>query len=73
VEAVIYLDTNVVLWLAGAPEQLSEQAAARIDAAERLLISPMVELEVEYLYEIGRVQRPASEVIEHLQRQLNLQ
>lgn len=71
-EAMIYLDTNVVLWLAGAPEQLSEAAVAQIDGAEHLLLSPMVELEIEYLYEVGRIQRPASEVIQHLRRFLSL-
>jgi PIN domain nuclease of toxin-antitoxin system len=68
--AVIYLDTNVVLWLAGAPAELSAEAIARIDAAELLLLSPMVELEVEYLYEIGRLQRGAAEVIQHLEQYL---
>jgi PIN domain nuclease of toxin-antitoxin system len=72
VETLIYLDTNVVIWLAGAPEQLSDAARSAIDAQDRLLMSPMVELEVEYLYEIGRIQKPAIEVIEHLRGALNL-
>lgn len=72
-EALIYLDTNVVLWLAGAPEELSETATVRIDEAERLLVSPMVALEIEYLYEIGRIHEPASSVLEHLGRYLNLE
>jgi PIN domain nuclease of toxin-antitoxin system len=71
-EALTYLDTNVVVWLAGALEQLSDTARAAIDGAERLLVSPMVELEVEYLYETGRIQRPAVEVLEHLRGALNL-
>jgi PIN domain nuclease of toxin-antitoxin system len=66
VEAVIYLDTNVLLWLAGAPEQLSDTARAVIDEHEQLLFSPMVELEIEYLYEVGRIRQPSSEVIAHL-------
>lgn len=68
-----YLDTNVLLWLAGAPEQLSKRARQSIDRDEPLLISPMVELEVEYLYEIGRVNRPAADVVAHLRGVLNLQ
>lgn len=70
--ALIYLDTNVVVWLAGAPEQLSPTARRVIDEHELLLYSPMVELEVEYLYEVGRIQRPASEVFAHLRGALNL-
>ena len=70
---MIYLDTNVVLWLAGAPEQLSPAARATINSHDRLLFSPMVELEVEYLYETGRIQRSAADVIAHLRGVLNLQ
>jgi PIN domain nuclease of toxin-antitoxin system len=73
VEAVIYLDTNVLVWLAGAPEQLSKAACQTIDRGEPLLLSPMVELEVEYLYEIGRISQPAAEVVAHLQGIVNLQ
>jgi PIN domain nuclease of toxin-antitoxin system len=72
VEAVIYLDTNVVLWLAGAPEQLSTSAKQAINSHDVLLYSPMVGLELEYLHETGRVQRPAVEVLEHLRSALNL-
>jgi PIN domain nuclease of toxin-antitoxin system len=73
VEAVTYLDTNVLLWLAGAPDQLSRRARQTIDRDEPLLISPMVELEVEYLYEIGRINRPAADVVAHLRGVVNLQ
>ena len=69
---LIYLDTNVVLWLAGAPEQLSTRARETVDRDEPLPISPMVELEVEYLYEIGRISRPAAEVVAHLRGVVNL-
>ena len=69
---MIYLDTNVVLWLAGAPEQLSATAKTAIDSHELLLFSPMVELEMEYLYEMGRIQRPATDVIAHLRAAVNL-
>ncbi|MDY0002438.1 MAG: PIN domain-containing protein [Polyangia bacterium] len=70
--SLIYLDTNVVLWLAGAREQLSEGAVRHINEAPLLLICPMVELEIEYLHEIGRIQEPASVVLEHLRGGLNL-
>jgi len=69
---MIYLDTNVTIWLAGAPEQLSDSARAIIDGSDGILLSPMVELELEYLYEVGRIQRSAEEVMEHLRGFLNL-
>lgn len=70
--AVTYLDTNVVLWLAGAPEQLSEGAVRAVNESALLLISPMVEMEIEYLYEVGRIQQPSSVVLEHLRSGINL-
>ena len=69
---MIYLDTNVVLWLAGAPDQLSPTAVETLNSAESLLLSPMVELEIEYLYEVGRIQQPAQAVLDHLRGSLNL-
>jgi PIN domain nuclease of toxin-antitoxin system len=72
VAAVIYLDTNVVLWLAAAPDELSDTAVETLDSADALLLSPMVELEIEYLYEVGRIQQPAQAVLEHLRGSLNL-
>ena len=71
-EAVIYIDTNVVVWLVGAPEQLSDTARESIDSAELVLVSPMVELEVEYLWEVGRISQPAQVVLDHLRGVLNL-
>lgn len=71
-EAVIYLDTHVPLWLAGAPQELSPTAVEAINGAQLLLLSPMAELEIEYLYEVGRIQQPASVVIAHLRASLNL-
>ena len=69
---MIYMDTNVVVWLVGAPQQLSDPARDVIDSAEVLLVSPMVELEVEYLCEVGRISQPAQVVLDHLRGVLNL-
>lgn len=71
-EAVIYLDTHVVVWLAGAPGELSDYAKNAIRGASQLLISPMVELELEYLYEVGRIRYDADAVLGHVRRSLNL-
>jgi PIN domain nuclease of toxin-antitoxin system len=55
-EAVIaYLDTHVAVWLhAGLVERLSAQAKKLIEAND-LLISPMVLLEFQYLYDRKRI------------------
>jgi PIN domain nuclease of toxin-antitoxin system len=61
-----YLDTHVAAWLfAGATEKLSAAARIEIDAAE-LRISPMVLLELEYLYERKRIRLGARSVHSYL-------
>ena len=52
---MIYLDTHVVVWLyAGLTAKLSDLARLLINKHE-LYISPIVRLELQYLYEIGRI------------------
>jgi PIN domain nuclease of toxin-antitoxin system len=72
VEAVIYLDTHVVAWLyAGRHDLLSKRVRDLIRESD-LLISPMVRLELQYLYETQRVTLPADSVIEDLTRSIGL-
>ena len=71
-EEVTYLDTHVVAWLyAGEVEKLSAAATEEIQK-DSPLVSPMVLLELQYLFEIGRAARPASAVIEALKRSAGL-
>lgn len=70
--AVIYLDTHVVAWLyAGENDLFPDKVRALIDTHE-LLISPIVELELEYLYELRRTTQPGSVVVEALEQELGL-
>ncbi len=72
-ETLIYLDTHVVAWLyAGAIDRISPPGADLI-RVKGLKISPMVRLELQYLYEIDRVKIPAPEVVSSLQREIGLE
>jgi PIN domain nuclease of toxin-antitoxin system len=72
-EAVTYLDTHVVAWLyAGATTLLSSKARATIEE-NRLLISPMVALELEFLREIGRLRVKAPTVIDEHRSRIGLE
>jgi PIN domain nuclease of toxin-antitoxin system len=53
---VIYLDTHAVAWLYA--KELSRFTSKGLEGLEanELLISPMVSLELEYLYETGWIQ-----------------
>ena len=70
--SLIYLDTHVVAWLfAGRLDLLPMEARRLLDAGD-LLISPMVELELEYLFESRRTATPGRQVVESLRQDLGL-
>jgi PIN domain nuclease of toxin-antitoxin system len=69
---VIHLDTHVLVWLFGRERTRIPEAAQRRMEAEELGISPMVELELSYLWEVGKVSLPAREVLDELVPELGL-
>ncbi len=69
---ILYLDTQVVVWLAeGRTNRLSEAAKSAIEESE-LAISPMVMLELEYLFEIGRIVKSPLLLLNQLESQIGL-
>ena len=70
---MIYLDTHVVLWLyALRGEGLSRNACRLIEESVRLLISPMVLLEMVYLYEIDRIKVESDQIYRYLKEKIRL-
>ncbi len=69
---MIYLDTHVVVWLyAGDPRRFTALGQRRLEV-EELLVSPIVELELQYLKEIGRVTVDAALIMESLRASVGL-
>ncbi len=69
---MIYLDTHVVVWLyAGEIERLSEQAKDLINNNE-VIISPIVRLELQYLFEIQRITDEAKLIVSDLSDRIGL-
>ena len=67
-----YLDTQVMVWLCQRQlEKLPAKAIAAIEESE-LLISPMVLLELEYLFEIKRIVLPPQALLNQLETQIGL-
>lgn len=67
-----HLDTHVVIWLyEGRVEAISPAARAMIERG-RCIISPMVRLELQYLYEIGRNALDADSVLVALRKLMEL-
>jgi len=69
---LIYLDTHVVVWLyAGKIKKLSEQAKELINGHD-VVISPVVRLELQYLFEIQRITDKANEIVSDLSDRIGL-
>jgi PIN domain nuclease of toxin-antitoxin system len=70
--SLIYLDTHVVGWMfAGRIDLIPAEVQTLLDERE-LLISPAVELELQYLYEIQRTAEQGKVVVEALAREVGL-
>lgn len=68
-----YLDTHVVIWLNdGELEKLSRKAGKIINSYEELLISEFVRLELQYLYELGRLTEQPDTIISYLNTEIGL-
>lgn len=71
-ERITYLDTHVVVWLAAGQVELLSPRARQLVEADTLRISPMVLLELQYLYEVGKVGAPGAAVLERVAPALGL-
>ena len=71
-QALIYLDTHIVVWLyAGLLDKFTQKAKARIDD-NNIVISQFVRLELQYLYEIGRIKIKPDKIVGALAREIDL-
>lgn len=65
---IAYLDTNIVVWLTRGNLHRFSKSVTRVLEQADLLISPMVLIELEYLYEVNRIKLSARDMqlkIEH--------
>ena len=71
-DTMMHLDTHVVVWLyAGLLDKFPLAAQRRLDQ-ETLAISPMVALELQYLYETKRTTEPSYLVVRDLENRIGL-
>lgn len=69
---LIHLDTHVVAWLfAGEVDRLARGVRRKIDE-DQIAISPAVELELQFLFEIGRTDQPGRQVVADLVERIGL-
>jgi PIN domain nuclease of toxin-antitoxin system len=69
---IAYLDTNVVVWLAqGDLKRISRKAQNSLaETTTDILISPMVLIELEYLYEVARIRLSARDVLSKVEHEI---
>ena len=71
-QSVVFLDTHITVWLyAGLIGKISKKAQQAIDTHE-ILISPIVKLELQYLFEIGRIKVKPYTIIRSLSQSIGL-
>jgi PIN domain nuclease of toxin-antitoxin system len=69
----VYLDTHVAAFVhSGDPDLLSPAAFHLLEAAQSKRISPMVVLELQYLYELSRIAYSGDEIAGFLSDQLGI-
>ena len=70
---MIHLDTHVAAWLYAGRSDLFPRGVRALLESEELVVSPMVVLELQYLFEVERTTEPARTVMGLLQSMLDLQ
>jgi PIN domain nuclease of toxin-antitoxin system len=68
----VHLDTHVVAWLFAGDLSRFPVRARELMEAQPLHISPMVQLELQYLFEIGRTSQPGAIVVQDLTQRIGL-
>jgi PIN domain nuclease of toxin-antitoxin system len=69
---VYFLDTHITVWLyQKSLELLSKRSRAAIEENE-IIISPIIILELEYLYEVKKIKDNSQTIIDYLQNKIGL-
>lgn len=69
---VTFLDTHIVCWLYEGRIELLSAAAAEAIERGRLAVSPIVDLELQLLHEIGRISRGPEAILPALAKDIGL-
>lgn len=72
-DTVIRLDTHVVVWLFTGETERFTSAGLELLTNRQLVVSPMVQLELSYLHEIGRLTVGGADIVGDLEGRIGLQ
>jgi len=68
---VIYLDTHILVWIYQDVNKLPKKSLELIENND-LHYSPLVKLELQYLYEINRISNPPEQILQYLYSNIGL-
>jgi len=71
-EDIVYLDTHVIIWLYSGRLELMNDRVRNIIENNNLIISPIVELEIQYLLETERITEIPDKIISVLTSEISL-
>ena len=69
---MILQDTHIVVWSYEDPERLIPVAVRQRLDDEELALSPFVQLELQYLYEVEKISVPADTIVNELKPKLEM-
>ncbi len=69
---MIYLDTHVVIWIYQKNTGRFNPEGLNWLEQEDILISPIVELEMEYLFEIDKIRERSAVILNYLEKRIGL-
>lgn len=70
---LVYLDTHIICWLYEGRGEILSAAAAQAIEGGRLLVSPAVDLELQFLHEIGRISKGPAVILRTLAEEIGLE
>lgn len=71
-QSLVHLDTHIVLWLSLGVRKLSDNAIHTLNTATQIHVAPIVELELQYLFEIKRIKEEPAVILETLETDIGL-
>ena len=69
---LVHLDTHIVCWLYEGRSELLTPVSLQTIESGLLQVSPVVQLELTYLHEIGRISRDGGHVLDALAKDIGL-
>ncbi len=71
-KSLTFLDTHVVVWLYSGLENQFSQKAKDIINTSTLYVSPLIKLELQYLFEVGKITAHPEPIITSLAQSIGL-